>query len=312
MAHSILISDGLDQAAQTLLRANSNLVDAANITAAELLTVIPDYDALIVRSRTRVTAQVLEVGRKLRVIGRAGVGLDNVDLRAAAARGVAVVYCPLASTVTVAEHTLALLLALARMIPAADASVKAGRWERNVFTGCELDGKTLGLIGIGNIGAEVARRAAAFGMTVLAHDPRCPEDEVRQRLAEPIALPDLLARSDFISIHTPLTDETRGLLGAREIAQMKRGAYLICTARGNIVDEDALRAALDAGALAGAALDVFAQEPPAPASVAFHPKVIATPHCAAFTVEAQHRAGMLTAEQVLAVLAGQTPRFRVV
>src|SRR3990172_883994 len=311
MTHKILVSDSLSEDGIAVVRKGGEVTVNPKITADELLTALPAYHALVVRSRTKVTARVVEAGTNLKVIGRAGVGVDNIDVAAAIARGVTVVNSPLAASVAVAEHTLGLMLALARQIPAADASMKQGKWEKSAFMGSELSGKTLGLLGIGRIGAEVARRAEAFGMTVLAYDPYLTTEEIRARRAVPAAFDKVIAKSDYISLHLPLTVETRGLIGPEQFAMMKPGARLICAARGGVVDEDTLRAALDSGILAGAALDVFAAEPPPPGSIAAHPKVIATPHIGAQTIEAQSSAGLMTAEEVLAVLRGQEPRWRV-
>jgi len=309
--HRILVSDGLADDGLALLRSAGEVTLDPKISAAELLAVIPEYHALVVRSRTKVTAQVVQAGKHLEVIGRAGVGVDNIDVAAALAQGITVVNSPLAASVAVAEHTLGLMLALARMIPAADASLKQGHWEKSAFMGSELSGKTLGLIGIGRIGALVAERAIAFGMSVLAYDPYLTPAQIRERRAEPATFDEVLARSDTISLHLPLTRETQKLIGSAQIAQMKKGARLIGAARGGVIDEDALRAALDAGALAGAALDVFAFEPPPPDGIAAHPKVIATPHIGAQTLEAQARAGLSIAEEVIAVLHGKEPRWTV-
>jgi len=309
--HKILVSDGLAEEGLALLRSAGEVTINPKITADELLAALPDYHALIVRSRTKVTAKVVAAGKQLKVIGRAGVGVDNIDVAAAVAQGITVVNSPLAASLAVAEHTLGLMLALARQIVKADASMKQSKWEKSAFKGSELSGKTLGLIGIGRIGAEVAARAVAFGMRVLAFDPYLTAAQVRERHAEPVTLDEALTRADYISLHLPLTGETRGLIGPGEIDRMKAGAYLICAARGGVIDENALRAALNSGHLAGAALDVFAAEPPPPDSIATHPKVIATPHVGAQTVEAQTRAGVAIAEEVIAALEGKEPRWKV-
>ena len=309
--HKILVSDGLSEAGINLLKTVGEVTLSPKITATELLAALPEYHALVVRSRTKVTALVIAAGVRLRVVGRAGVGVDNIDVAAAVARGITVVNSPLAASVAVAELTLGLMLALARQIVAADASLKQDRWEKSTFIGSELAGKTLGLIGLGRIGAEVARRAIAFGMPLVAYDPYLSDEHIRERGARPASFDGVLAGSDYISLHLPLTAETRGLIGLAQIAQMKPGARLVCLARGGVIDEEALRAALDSGRLAGAALDVFAPEPPAPGGIATHPKVIVTPHIGAQTAEAQTRAGLAIAEEVMAVLQGQEPRFKV-
>jgi D-3-phosphoglycerate dehydrogenase len=311
MTHTILVSDGLSEDGLALLRTGGEVTVSPKITAEELLAALPDYHALVVRSRTKVNAKVIEAGKNLKVVGRAGVGVDNIDVAAAVSKGVVVVNSPLAASVSVAEHTLGLMLALARLIPAADASLKQGRWEKSAFMGGELKGKTLGLLGIGRIGAETAKRAAAFGMAILAYDPYLDAGQIRQRGAEPASFDDVMARSDYVSLHLPFTVETKGMLGATQFAKMKKGARLICAARGGVVDEDALRAALASGQLAGAALDVFTAEPPPPGSIAAHPKVVATPHVGAQTHEAQSRAGQMIAEEVLAALQGKELRWRV-
>jgi D-3-phosphoglycerate dehydrogenase len=311
MTHKILVSDGLSEDGLALLRAGGEVTVSPKISAEELLAALPEYHALVVRSRTKVNAKVIEAGKNLKVVGRAGVGVDNIDVAAAVAKGVVVVNSPLAASVSVAEHTLGLMLALARLIPAADASLKQGKWEKSAFMGGELNGKTLGLLGIGRIGAEVAKRGAAFGMALLAYDPYLNAGQIRQRGAEPASFDDVIARSDYVSLHLPFTVETKGMLGATQFAKMKKGARLICAARGGVVDEDALRAALDSGQLAGAALDVFTAEPPPPGSIAAHPKVVATPHVGAQTHEAQSRAGLMIAEEVLAALQGKELRWRV-
>jgi D-3-phosphoglycerate dehydrogenase len=310
-AHKILVSDGLSEDGLALLRTAGDVTANPKITADELLAALPDYHALVVRSRTKVTAKVIEAGNNLVVIGRAGVGVDNIDVAAAVAKGITVVNSPLAASVAVAEHTLGLMLALARAIPTADASLKQGQWAKSGFMGSELSGKTLGLIGIGRIGAEVASRAAAFGMRVLAFDPYLTDAQIRERHAEPASFDDVLAQSDVVSLHLPFSAQTKGMIGASQFERMKSGAKLVCAARGGVVDEDALRAALDSGKLSGAALDVFAAEPPPPGSIATHPKVIATPHIGAQTAEAQSRAGLAIAEEVIAVLRGREPRFKV-
>jgi D-3-phosphoglycerate dehydrogenase len=312
MSWKILIADGLEEKGQAMLRAQAQVEDRNGISAQELRSILPEFDALIVRSRTRVTAELLEHAARLKVIGRAGVGVDNIDLDAARAHGIIVVNSPLATTVAVAELTMGLLLATARAIPRADAAMKQGKWLKKELEGIELQGKTLGLIGFGRIGREVAHRALAFGMRILAYDPLIPEDVIRQANVTPSSLETLLQRSDFISLHIPLTDETRNLLSTQAFAQMKTGVRLICTARGGIIDEQALLQALKEGKVAAAALDVFAVEPPALNELITHPNLIATPHIGAQTVEAQTRAAEMIAEEVLAALRGEPLRWRVV
>lgn len=312
MTWNILITDGLEENGQAILRAQAHVDDRNGISADELRTILPAYDALIVRGRTRVTADLLTQAPRLKVIGRAGVGVDNIDLEAARKQGIVVVNAPLATTVAVAELTFGLLLAMARAIPRADVAMKQGKWLKKELEGVELQGKTLGLIGFGRIGREVAHRALAFGMHILAYDPLIPEDVIRQANAVPCTLDELLGRSDFISIHVPLTEETRHLLDAAAFAKIKPGLRLVCTARGGIIDENALLQALKDGRVAAAALDVFAQEPPGASELVCHPNVIATPHIGAQTVEAQARAAEMIAQEVLAALQNQPLRWRVV
>lgn len=309
--YKILIADGLAEEGLSLLRSVGEVVNQPKITLSELLEVLPECHALVVRSRTKVTQEVIWAGRQLKVIGRAGVGVDNIDLKAASSSGIMVVNSPMAATNAVAEHTLGLMLALARQIPQADASMKRQKWEKNSFLGEELCGKTLGLIGMGRIGTQVAILAKAFGMIVRAYDPYVSEATIRERGVIPDSFVQVLATADYVSLHLPLSESTRGLIGADQFSIMKKGARLVCTARGGVIDETALRAALDKGDLAGAALDVFASEPPPPGSVAEHPKVIATPHVGAQTVEAQKRAGIDIAEEIVAVLQGRQPRWLV-
>ncbi|HJW90876.1 MAG TPA: hydroxyacid dehydrogenase [Anaerolineales bacterium] len=308
----IIITDGLDADGQEILRAAAEVQDRSGISPDELLEVIGAYDALIVRSRTRVNQDVFAAARRLKVVGRAGVGVDNIDLAAAHLHGVTVINSPLATTQAVAEHTLALMLALSRSIPAADAGLKSGRWLKKELLGVELAGKILGVIGMGNIGSAVARLGAALGMAVLGYDPLISVDELRARGAEPVALADLYARSDFISLHVPLLPETRNLINGQSLGLMKRGVRLICTSRGGLIDETALLGALESGQVAGAGLDVFAKEPPGVSALVTHPAVVATPHIAAQTVEAQARAAADIAREVLAALKGEALRWKVV
>lgn len=312
-AWKILLTDGLEENGQQFLRKSAEVVNQPKITADELLQVVGEYDAIIVRGRTKVTPAVFSAGKKLKVVGRAGVGVDNIDLKAAAEHKVTVVNSPLATTVAVAELTLAMMLALVRELARADASMKAGQWLKKEFEGAELFNKTLGVIGFGRIGAGVGKRAAAFDMQVLGYDPLISADEIRVRGGLPVSLDELLERSDFISLHIPLTPESRNLLNAEAFAKMKKGAYLVCAARGGVIDEEALLAALNSGHLAGAALDVLTSEPPVEALVPLvhHPKILVTPHIGAQTVEAQARAADDIASEVLAALEGKPLRWRV-
>ncbi|MBC7224981.1 MAG: phosphoglycerate dehydrogenase, partial [Anaerolineae bacterium] len=288
-----------------------NVIEHHHPTPAQLLDLVRRVDALVVRSRTKVSSQVVEAGRDLRVIARAGAGVDNIDLEAATRRGILVVNAPGANTVAVAEHTMALILALARRIPEADASMHAGRWEKGRLQGTELMGKVLGLIGLGRIGSAVAQRALAFGMEVLAYDPFVSvahAEALRVRLAD---LDEVLRQADFLSVHAPATPQTRRLIGAAELAKMKPTARIVNCARGGIVDEAALGQALREGRLAGAALDVFEEEPPTRSPLLDAPNVILTPHLAGSTLEAQRKVGMSAAEDVVRVLRGEPPRHPV-
>ncbi len=307
----VLIADGLSAEGINLLKRTVDVDVLPKITPEELLVALPQYQALVVRSRTKVTAKALAAGTTLKVVGRAGVGVDNIDVPAALARGITVVNSPIAATVAVAELTLGLMLALAREIPRADAGLKKGEWLKSGLNGVELYGKTLGLVAVGRIGAAVAGRAGAMGMRVMAYDPFLSEEDIRRRQAHPTTLDELLAASDFISIHSPLTPQTKSLISTAAFEQMKRGVRIICAARGGVVDEAALLAALDSGKVAGAALDVFEVEPPGMSPLATHIKVICTPHIGAQTAEAQDRAGVDIAEEVLAVLNGREPRWKV-
>jgi D-3-phosphoglycerate dehydrogenase len=306
MTWHILVADGLDK------RGTDRLSEAAEVIEDPGLASLGDIDALIVRSATKVTREVLEGGRpRLKVVGRAGVGVDNVDLDAARELGVIVVNAPLAATNAVAELTLGLMLAMARQLPQANAAMHDGRWEKKTFKGSELGGKTLGVFGMGRIGAAVAQRAAALGMNIIGYDPLISSEEIERRSARPVSRDELLAESDFISLHVPLTEDTRGMIGADAMAQMKPGVRLVCAARGGVVDEAALLTALESGHVAGAALDVFAQEPPGNAPLLKHPLLIATPHLGAQTMEAQIRAATDIADEVLAALNGESLRWQV-
>jgi D-3-phosphoglycerate dehydrogenase len=310
--YNVLIADGLEEIGQAILHSSANVDDRTGISPEELLRVIKEYDAMIVRSRTKVTTQALAVAERLKVIGRAGVGVDNIDLEAAKAHGVTVVNAPTSTSLAVAELTLGLMLAMAREIPRADAGMKGGEWLKKELGGMELYGKTLGILGMGRIGAEVGKRAAAFGMSVLGYDPLIPAEEIKRRGAKPVSLDDLYARSDFISLHLPLTDETRSMVAEQALGSMKRGVRILCAARGGIIDESALLTALESGQVAGAALDVFASEPPGASELVRHPKVIATPHVGAQTAEAQSRAAENIANEVLAALNGEPLRWKVI
>lgn len=310
--YTVLIADTLTpEAAQTLSAKGVTVLDRAGVEGAELHTAIADADGLLVRSRTRVTAELLDAAPKLRAVARAGVGVDSIDLSAAAAHDVVVVNTPSSTSLAVAEHTLALMLSLLRAVPRADAAMKAGDWPKKELMGAELAGKTLGVIGVGNIGRLVAERAAAFGMRVVGYDPYLDADALQLRGTQPVDLDDLYAQSDVITLHMPLTEETRGMLGAAAMAAMRTGVYLVCAARGGVIDEGALLAALNSGQVAGAALDVFASEPPGASPLVQHPQVVATPHIGAQTEEAQTRAAVDAAEELFNALSGQPLRWQV-
>ncbi len=297
----IVVADKISERGLVLLREPG--WEVTSPAPGSLSAELADADGLIVRSATRVTDQLLQQASRLRVIGRAGVGVDNIDLDAATRRGVLVMNTPGGNAISVAEHTLALLLALARSVPQLNAAIHAGRWEKSGGAGVELRGKTLGLVGLGRVGSEVARRARALEMRVLAHDPYISENVAREADVQMVSLPDLLARSDFISLHAALSPATEKLINAESLAKMKPGARLINTARGELVDEAALAAVLCSGHLAGVAMDVFATEPPRGSPLLGLPNVIATPHVAGSTEEAQEEVGTLIAQQVRDFLA---------
>ncbi len=300
MTIKIFVADDVsDTGLQPLRTAGFNVEKRVGLARAELFEALKDSDGLIVRSETKVTADLLEEATSLRVIGRAGVGVDNIDVPAATLRGVVVMNAPDGNTITTAEHTMALLISLARSIPQANSSLKAGRWERKKFIGVELQGKTLGIVGLGRIGRVVASRARALGMQIVAYDPFIAPEQARDLEIELAPLDDVYARADFLTVHTPLTAETRGLIDREVLRKMKHGARLINCARGGLVDEDALYEALTDGSIAGAALDVFSEEPP-PANhrLLQLEQVIATPHLGASTTEAQEGVAFTVAEQM--------------
>ncbi len=299
MAYRVLVSDKLAPEGLEILasRKDLELHDRPGLSAEELLAAIPDYDGLVIRSGTRVTAEVIEAASRLKVIGRAGIGVDNVDIPAATRRGIVVMNTPGGNNTTTAEHTISLLLSLARHIPQAYASLTAGKWERSKFTGIEVAGKTLGVIGLGNIGRIVADRGAGLSMKVIAYDPFVTP-ETMPLDAELVSLDDLYARADFVTVHVPMTNDTRGLINSEAIAKMKDGVRIINCARGGIVDEAALAAGIESGKVAGAALDVFVEEPPLGHPLLAMPQVVATPHLGASTGEAQVNVAIAIAEQV--------------
>ncbi len=295
----VLISDQMDPKAAEIFRAHGVEVDEKpGLSKEELKAIIGEYDGLAIRSATKVTADLLSAATNLKVVGRAGIGVDNVDIPAATSRGVVVMNTPFGNSITTAEHAIALMFALARELPAADVSTQAGKWEKNRFMGVELTGKTLGLIGAGNIGSIVADRAIGLRMKVIAYDPfLTPERAVALGL-EKVELDELLARADFITLHTPLTDQTRNILSRDALARTKPGVRIINCARGGLIDEAALKDALDSGHVAGAALDVFAEEPAKASPLFGTPGFVATPHLGASTTEAQVNVAIQVAEQM--------------
>jgi D-3-phosphoglycerate dehydrogenase / 2-oxoglutarate reductase len=304
----VLITDPIAPEGLELLSSRAEVNVKRGLKLPELIETIKGYDALVVRSETKVTPEVIQAGNNLKVVARAGIGVDNIDLESATSAGIAVVNAPIGNTVAAAEHTLALMLALARNIPQAYQSLKKGEWRRSAFTGVEVRNKTLGVVGLGRVGSEVARRARGFGMRLLGYDPFVTPDYASRLGVELLSLDELLSRSDFITLHTPLTASTTKLIGKRELSLVKPDARLINVARGELIDEDALLEALEAGQLAGAALDVFTQEPPGETPLIKHPKVVATPHLGASTQEAQREVAIEAAEQVLAILEGKPAR----
>ena len=296
----ILVSDDVSESGLQPLRAAAfDVVKKTGLAKPDLIEALSDCEGLIVRSETKVTADILEAVTNLRVIGRAGVGVDNIDVPAATKRGVVVMNAPDGNTITTAEHTIAMLVSLARSIPQASSSLKSGKWERKKFIGVELQGKTLGVVGLGRIGRVVASRARAMGMTIVAYDPFIAQEQARDLEIELTSLDEVYSRADFLTVHTPLTAETRGLIDREVLAKMKTGARIINCARGGLVDEEALAEAIKNGTIAGAAVDVFSQEPP-PKD---HPllgldQVIVTPHLGASTTEAQEGVAYTVAEQM--------------
>jgi D-3-phosphoglycerate dehydrogenase len=299
MTVRVLISDKMDPRAAEIFRDRGIAVDEiTGETQEQLIARIGDYDGLAIRSSTKVTKAVLEAAANLKVVGRAGIGVDNVDIPAATARGVVVMNTPFGNSITTAEHAIALIFALARQLPEADASTQAGKWEKNRFMGVEVTGKTLGLIGAGNIGSIVAARALGLKMKVVAFDPFLTSERAVDLGIEKVELDELLKRADFITLHTPLTDQTRNILSAANLAKTKNGVRIVNCARGGLIDEAALKEGLDSGHIAGAALDVFASEPAKDSPLFGTPGFISTPHLGASTSEAQVNVAIQVAEQM--------------
>jgi D-3-phosphoglycerate dehydrogenase len=308
----ILVAEKLAPSGLDLLRQHHEVDERLGLSPEEYRAIIPEYDALLVRSQVKVDAAMIAAGTRLSVIGRAGVGVDNVDLEAATHAGITVVNAPTGNTIAAAEHTIALMLAFARRIPAADASLRQGEWRRSAFTGIEIRGRVLGIVGLGKIGVAIAHRARAMEMTILAADPYVTPEAAATHGIELVALDELLARSDVVTLHVPKTKATIGMIGATQFARMKPTAFLVNAARGGVVDEAALAAALETGTIAGAAIDVFAAEPP-PADNPLRgaPNTVLTPHLGASTEEAQVAVAEEAAQQVLEILDGRPARYAV-
>ncbi len=307
----VLVTDAIAQEGIEQLRQHAEVDVKLGLKPEEIIAIIGDYEALAVRSQTRVTAEVIAAGRKLQVIGRAGTGVDNIDLEAATRHGVIVVNAPTGNTISAAEHAVALMLALARHIPQANAVLKSGVWQRSAFIGTEVRGKTLGIIGLGNVGSEVARRARGLEMKLVAHDPFISSDHAANLQVKLVSLEELLRESDFITLHTPLVPSTRGLIGTRELALVKPQARIINTARGELIDEKALAKAVKEKKLAGAAIDVFPNEPTTQSVLFEDDNIIVTPHLGASTTEAQASAAVDIAEQIIDVFEGKPARYAV-
>src|ERR1043165_361333 len=297
MTPRVLISDALSPAAVQIFKDRGVTVDFQPKLGAhkdKVAELIGDFDGLAIRSATKVTPKILERAKNLKVIGRAGIGVDNVDIAAATAKGIIVMNTPFGNSITTAEHAITLMLALRPQIPQADTSTQAGKWEKNRFMGVEITGKTLGVIGAGNIGSLVIDRALGLRMRVIAYDPFLSPEQAADIGVHKVELDELFRRADFITLHTPLTEKTRNIINASAFAKMKKGVRVINCARGGLVDEHALRAALDAGQVAGAAFDVFTEEPAKDNPLFGHPNVVCTPHLGAATTEAQENAAPAT------------------
>ncbi len=308
----VLVVEPIAEAGIEILKKAGNSVDIQlGLADAALKKALKKVEALIVRSGTQVTAELMAAGENLKVVGRAGVGVDNVDINAATELGIMVVNTPEANILSAAEHTMGLILAQARNIPQAHADLKAGSWERNRYSGVELSGKVLGILGLGRVGQMVAYRAQAFGMKVIACDPYVSLERAKQIEVEMLSLPELVARADFLTLHLVSTPETRGMIDAEVLQMAKPGLRLINVSRGEIIDEDALVEAIASQRISGAALDVFANEPPLGSELLKLDEVVATPHLGATTAEAQDRVGITVAEQVAMALAGEFPPFLV-
>ncbi len=309
MKYRVLVSDPLAEEGIDILKEFCDVDVKTGLTEDQLVAIIGDYDALLVRSGTEVTARVIDAGTKLKFIGRAGAGVDNIDTEAATRRGIIVANAPEGNTLAATEHTMAMMLSLARNIPQATASLKKGEWKRSKFMGVELNDKVLGIIGFGRIGREVAKRAQAMEMKCIAYDPFITKERAASLGVEMVPIEELFRRADVITVHTPLIKETRHLINAKSIATMKDGVLLINCARGGIIDEAALVDAFKSGKVAGAALDVFENEPPTDSPLLELDKVIVTPHLGASTVEAQKNVAISVANQCISVLSGGAAKY---
>jgi D-3-phosphoglycerate dehydrogenase len=307
----VLIADPIAQDGIDILSECAQVDVKTNLKPEEIIAIADDYEAIIVRSQTRITADIIRAGKKLQVIGRAGVGVDNIDIDEATRHGIIVVNASTGNTISAAEHSIALMLALARHIPAANASLKSGAWKRSDFMGTEVRGKTLGIIGLGNVGSDVARRARGLEMKLIAYDPFISADLAQNLQVELVPMERLLKESDFISLHIPLTESTKGLIGAKSLAMVKPTVRIINTARGGLIDDEALVKAIKEGRVAGAAIDVFAKEPCTQSILFENDKIIVTPHLGASTTEAQALAATEVARQVVDVFKGQPARYAV-
>jgi D-3-phosphoglycerate dehydrogenase len=308
--YRVLLTDNISKEAVSVFEAYPDIqaVLSGTLPEDELKRVLPDFDAIIIRSPTKLTGEVIACGPKLKYIGRAGVGVDNIDVEAATRQGIVVMNAASGNTISTAEHTMAMILALVRRLPQAHQSVVSGKWERRAFKGWELFGKTLGIIGLGRVGCEVARRAAAFSMRILAADPAVDLEAARALGAELVDLETVLRESDIITVHVPLSPETKGLISAKEFALMKNGSFLVNCARGGVVDEQALESACRSGKLAGTAADVYAEEPPSDRSLFELPGTVWTPHIGGMTVEAHQRIVREICLNIADALVGGEPR----
>jgi D-3-phosphoglycerate dehydrogenase len=308
----VLVTEKIAETGLQLLRDAGHEVDVRlGLSPGDLVDAVTDANAIIIRSATKVTGEVLDAGKNLQVVGRAGIGLDNVDVEHATARGVMVVNAPQSNILSAAEHTIGLMIAQARNIPQSHMALVGGSWERSKWEGVELYGKTLGIIGLGHVGALVAQRALALGMSLVAYDPYVTAERAKHMSVQLTSLEDLMAQADFVVIHLPKTKETMGLVDAELLAKAKPGVRIVNAARGGIIDEDALYEAIKSGHVGGAALDVFAEEPATSSPLLSLPSVVVTPHLGASTVEAQDKAGVTIAEQVILALAGELVPFAV-